>query len=195
MYQSNVTRSVVAEVLGLSTPQINRLTKDGHIPQVRRGTYDLPAVVRAYIKYKSAAAGDPNKLVITAEKAKKLVRDRRVTERKLITKPVHDAGAMAMIAAFRYSIGALPGRLPPVLVGKDAQAMRAVIESEVAATTETVFRAYRESLLEIVGAEEFARLFPWAKNLEPFETTRAALVAQALLADFDQLAKNAKAGK
>ncbi len=37
-----------------------------------------PAVVRAYIKYKSAAAGDPNKLVITAEKAKKLVRDRRV---------------------------------------------------------------------------------------------------------------------
>lgn len=173
---SEVSLDVVAEVLGLSVSQVRRLVKDGTLPQDKRGRYDLPAVVQAWAKHRARAAEDPNKAVLLAEKTKKLRRENKLAERRMIPKVVFIESIRAHCVQFNMALRALPARGAALLVGKDAATIRDILRQEHVLIIQAIRRAGIETAREYLGdafADKLAAMDATASEQEADPTQDA----------------------
>ncbi len=137
----NVNTQTLAECLGVSKRQIGKLTEDGVIVRVSRGSYDLGVSIKGYIEFriagtKSKRAGRSLESVKTEHELLKM----RKTELhvKLMEGQLHRAKDVeqiwtAMAAAVKGRLLGIPVKLAPQLEGLED---RAEIQKKIAREVE-----------------------------------------------------------
>lgn len=116
----------LAEILGISERQIQRLTKDGVIKKNDKGKYLFYKSVRSYIDYLRELEGTPQQL--QEEKLKNEIdylktRDRKENIKiKILEADLHEANDVKrvmnnIIAGFKGQLQTIPYKLAPLIIG------------------------------------------------------------------------------
>lgn len=134
-----VQQKVLAEVLGITSATVNN-HKDIFVrtPGTKRGQYDLPLSVQAYLKAKTGQDGSVQGETHSKrgrhidQQTRKLEIENRVRVGELIERSDASAVVNDLASGVRAGLTALPGRLATLVAAKSRPAeCRALIDAEV----------------------------------------------------------------
>ena len=139
---------VVARLLNLTPRRVQQLAKEGHIPQSRRGHYEIIPTVQGYCRYMQGIVGgvdDEHRTVqteIAKQRAERLARENALARGELIPRGHMITGMQTAISHCRSKLLSIPSKAAPAV---------AVLEDTV---------AVKELLTELVhdALEELSRM-------------------------------------
>lgn len=149
---------VIAKLLDLSERRVQQLGREGVIPKATRGQYDLVGSVRGYVRYlrdqaAKAQAGAPDYAAERARfiRARADLAEMEAEEKRgsVIAAEEVEAAWIAVLAALRTRLLALPDRLAPQLHAEDSPAgvrdvMRGALREALQELAETDVRPERD---------------------------------------------------
>lgn len=120
-----VTTKQISEILGLSTRRIQQLANENALIKAKRGKFDLPASIAAYIDYLIDKEKPDEELSKYEEEAKWTRARRQKTELELqiMKGELHRSEDVkrvmnAMLGAFRARLLSFPSKIAPQILGK-----------------------------------------------------------------------------
>lgn len=160
----NVDTATVAAVLDLTTRRVQQLVKANVIPRAKRGSYSLPAVVKAWTNWlvSGKASGDlaSERRKLTAAQARIKTVEAEKLEGEVF--PAEDVRILMseVCVLFVQALESLPGRFAGVLPGKNAAEIYKHVLTEV--------RSIRVRLADKFQAiAELGKKIPPAKKRKP----------------------------
>jgi Holliday junction resolvase-like predicted endonuclease len=141
----------VSEYLGLTPQRVCQLVKEGVVPRVGRGEYDLVAAFQGYIAYLRENSESEERMGISEAKQRKLAAEAQLAEltleqekKKLVRVDAIEEYWVGIVTAAKTKFLAMPNRLSPLLVGQE----------KIASVHKILQEAIVESLNELAKGED-----------------------------------------
>ena len=163
----NVDAETVAQVLGLSARRVQQLVKNGVIPRAKRGSYNLPDVVKSWCAWlvSGKASGDlaSERRKLTAAQARIKTVEAQKAEQNVIS--IEDAifAVSRVTQALVTRLEGLPGRLSSSLVGRAAGEIHVMLRNEIRQIRQSAYDDLLQWAAEAKGAPAKQRATPKKK--------------------------------
>ncbi len=132
-----------ANILGITTRQLDRLVADGTLPRVGRSKFDVAAVVQGFVRHREAvvlkATGGQGSYAQartrkTLEEVARLEHEREIREGNFIATSVLERHWIKILAVFKSALLALPRKMAPQVTRlKSPEETEALLRREVSA--------------------------------------------------------------
>lgn len=139
-FSLEIGTSEMAAVLGLGVRRLQQLTKEGAIPKLKHGKYELTAAVPAYLQWKIAQCEvtEDDELDLRKERTllTRVQRQKAEVELAIMQGELHRSEDVervmnGMITAFRARALAVPNRSAPMVNGKSIDETRKLLKAEI----------------------------------------------------------------
>ena len=133
--------SEIAQILGIGVRRLQQLTKEGIIPKISHGKYEIAAVVNAYLNWRLSEQANAQKEDVDLRKERTLLtraqRKKAEIELGVLNGEVHKSDDVrrvmtVMLGSFRARCLTIPDRTAPmVLAAKDVDDAKLILKKEI----------------------------------------------------------------
>lgn len=130
----------IAQILGIGVRRLQQLTKEGIIPKIAHGKYEIAEVVPSYLEWKTTQCeeGDEEALDLRKERTLLIRVQRRKAEVELsvMKGELHKSEDVErvmnnMLSSFRARCLSIPNRAAPMVTGKSVDEIRTIMKAEI----------------------------------------------------------------
>lgn len=164
----------ISKLLDLTPRRVQQLSKEGVIPKLDRGRYELVPAVRGYIRYLKERSINPGVVSFDEVRARKTAAEAEMAELELLQRkgdliPMQQVVDtwLELIASCRSKMLSMPAKLAPVVAVEDNPAVcKQLVEEQMMEALDEIAR-WIDDYADDAGSDEIAD----GDNGEGMETT------------------------